>query len=215
MTRTGNPVVDAIDGVAASNGRLRLAMLLGAHMESGWNAGSVGDNGHSFGPFQINFPTHPGVSAAQATNPAWAAAYMRGQYLAGVARVPDTMWASDPKHAAALAAYYAERPKQMYGQRAIDTAWNAVQQLGGAASDGLPQAGVGAGAAPGPGTAPGTDPFGGTASPVSTFNPVGWLTGSIAKDIGPLVLTGLFLLGGIGLVVLGAWRSAQTEGAIR
>jgi hypothetical protein len=210
MIGTGNPVVDAIDSVTGNDGRLRLAMLVGAHMESGWNAGDVGDNGHSFGPFQINFPSHPGVTSAQATNPTWAATYMRPQYAAGVARVPDTMWASDPKHAAALAAYYAERPAQMYNQRAIDAAWTAVQQLAGSTGDGLPQGGVGAGASVGGGTAPGTGQSGG-AAPVSTFNPVGWLAGSIAKDIGPLVLTGLFLLGGIGLVVLGAWRSAQTE----
>jgi hypothetical protein len=199
-TNSGNPVVDAIDSLVA-NQRVRLAMLMGAHMESGWNRTAVGDHGNSFGPFQINAPTHPGVSVAQAEDPSWAVRYMLGPYTGGVAHVPDSLWSSDPKHAAALAAFYAERPKDMYGQRAIDSAWTDVQRIG---TGTLPAGGTGA---PVAGSAPATTTPG---TGLESFsNP---LT-DVAKSARAVAITAVFALGGIGLVAMGAWRStARTTG---
>jgi hypothetical protein len=120
-----NSVVDAINQVA-SNARVRLAMLMGAKLESGWNAAAVGDNGHSFGAFQINLPAHPNVSAASAKDPAFAARFMLPSYEAGVNRVDPAMWNSDPALAAAQAAFYAERPKVMYPIDRVRGSWGAV-----------------------------------------------------------------------------------------
>lgn len=201
-TRTGNPVVDAINA-EVTNGRVRLAMLIGAHLESGWNTHATGDNGQSHGAFQIYFAAHPGITVAQAEDPVWATRYMLGSYTAGVARVPERMWSTDPKNAAALAAFYAERPRVMYPQRRIDNAWDDVQRIG---TGSIPGAGAGAptaSTAPATGTATGTATGGG--AEFALPNPLGGLS----KDITSLVLRGLFALGGIGLVVLGVWRTAR------
>lgn len=121
----GNLVIDAINSVA-SNARVRLAMLMGTKLESGWNAGAVGDNGNSVGAFQINLPAHPNVSAASAKDPAFAARFMLSAYEAGVNRVDPALWNSDPALAAATAAFYAEHPKTMYATNNIRSSWNDV-----------------------------------------------------------------------------------------
>lgn len=120
-----NTVVDAINRVS-SNARVRLAMLMGAYLESGWNPNAVGDSGNSHGPFQIHLPAHPGVTAAQAKDPNFAAQYMLKAYEAGVNRVDPAMWNSNPAIAAATAAFYAERPKVMYPGDRITKAWPTV-----------------------------------------------------------------------------------------
>jgi cell wall-associated NlpC family hydrolase len=125
---TPNPVVAAIDRLV-SNGRVRLAMLVGSGLESGWDPHQVGDNGTSFGPYQMHIGgalTAAGGTPQQAQDPAWATRAMLGAYTAAVARVPDRLWNSDPKNAAALAAYYAERPARMYEQGRIDSVWRQV-----------------------------------------------------------------------------------------
>jgi hypothetical protein len=120
-----NPVVDAI--LAKTTDRnTRLALLMGSNLESGWNPSAVGDNNTSFGPFQIHLPAHPGVTAAQAEDPGFAVDYMFGAYQAGVSRVPSSLWSSDPATAAATAAYYAERPAQMYPAPRVQAAWPGV-----------------------------------------------------------------------------------------
>lgn len=121
---SNNVVVNAIMA-ATGDARLQAAMLMGSKLESGWNPSSVGDQGTSFGPFQIHLPAHPGVTAAEAENPSWAVNYMMPAYEAGVAKVSDALWQSDPAQAAATAAYYAERPAKMYSGYA--GLWSAVQ----------------------------------------------------------------------------------------
>jgi hypothetical protein len=134
-----NPVVDAILA-KTSDQHLRLALLMGSNLESGWNPNAVGDYNTSFGPFQIHLPAHPGVTQAQAENPAWAVNYMFGEYQAGVNRVPSSLWASNPATAAATAAFYAERPSTMYPSDRVSTAWPAVNAAasGGGVSIGGP-----------------------------------------------------------------------------
>lgn len=132
---TGNAVVDAIRAHAGSN-RVILAMLMGAWLESGWRASAVGDNGSSYGPYQIHLPAHPGVSAAEAQDPVFATKYMLKSYQAGVNRVDAAEWNANPAMAAAKAAFYAERPAQMYPTSRINAAWPEVQKAAGGGSIG-------------------------------------------------------------------------------
>lgn len=127
---SGNAVVDAIRSVA-SNNRVLLSMLMGAKLEGGWVTSAVGDNGSSFGPFQIHLPAHPGVTRAQAQDPVFAAKYMLKSYEAGANRVDAALWNSNPAMAAATAAFYAERPAKMYPTDRINAAWNDVQSASG------------------------------------------------------------------------------------
>lgn len=122
----GNPVVDAILGVS-NDAHVRAAMLMGAQLESGMSTGAVGDNGNSYGPFQIYLVAHPNVSASQAKDPGWASAFMLPAYQAGVNKVTPSLWTADPAKAAATAAYYAERPKVMYPESRFRGAWSTVQ----------------------------------------------------------------------------------------
>jgi hypothetical protein len=120
-----NSVVQAIVNVAGGDPHLEAAMLMGSSLESGWNVSSVGDQGTSFGPFQIHLPAHPGVTASQASDPTFAAQFMKPAYQAGVAKVNPGLWQSDPAQAAATAAYYAERPAKMYS--GYESKWSQVQ----------------------------------------------------------------------------------------
>jgi hypothetical protein len=125
-----NTSVDAINRQAPNN-RVKLAMLMGGMLESGLNPLAVGDNGKSHGIFQIFLTAHPNVSPAQAHDPDFAVRFMLPAYTAGVSKVDAALWNSNPKQAAALAAYYAEHPKVMYPQTRIDSAWPTVQSLFG------------------------------------------------------------------------------------
>lgn len=179
-------VIDAINATAG-NARVRLAMTMGAGLESTWTARIVNSIGAT-GPFQILLSVHPGVSASQAEDPTFAARYMLGPYQAAVARVPDSLWNSDPKNAAALAAYYAEAPEAMYPQGRIDAVWAAMgaNRWGGGGTPGAPAAG---------GSSGGVQP--------AIFNPLS------TSDWRKLMLTGLFVAGGVVLVAAGAWRSVS------
>lgn len=120
-------LVSAIFG-ATSDSRVRLAMLMGSKLESGWNTTAVGDNGQSHGPFQIFLKFHPSMTKAKAQDPVLATQYMLPSYRAGVSRVPDSLWQGDPAKAAATAAFYAERPKVMYPDSRVRGAWPDVQK---------------------------------------------------------------------------------------
>lgn len=128
-------VLQAVDSVT-QNARVRASMLLGSWLESGQNPGAVGDNGTSFGPWQIHTPVHPDISSAQAENPAAAAAYMEPAYANAVAGIPDALWQSNPQQAAEEAAYAAEAPSVDYytsaGSSAVGQAWQkTLQELSG------------------------------------------------------------------------------------
>lgn len=121
-----NSAIDAIFGVT-QDARIRMAMVMGGLLESGLNPNAVGDNGKSFGIFQIYTVAHPNVSPAQAKDPQFAAKYMLPAYTSGVAKVPDAVWQANPAKAAATAAYYAERPKNMYPDSRVTANWPKVQ----------------------------------------------------------------------------------------
>jgi len=183
----------------APDSHTRLAMIMGSGLESSWSP-ATGDHGTSFGPFQIHLPAHPGVSASEAKDPTFAVRYMLPSYEAGVAKVADSLWQSDPKSAAALAAFYAERPANMYAARRVASVWSRMQsnQYG----TGVPTAGSA--------NAGGTDP---TPTDPTGTDTSGFLGLPSASDIGDKVyavtITAVFVLGGVGLVGLGAYRAVQ------
>lgn len=176
----------------APNSRVRLAMIMGSGLESTWSP-ATGDQGTSFGPFQIHLPAHPGVSAAEAKDPAFAVRYMLGAYTTGVAKVPESLWQSDPKNAAALAAFYAERPKNMYAQSRIDSVWGKMQSSNYGSGD------VGSV----PPALGGSSPNG---SGPQGLIPIPGVSGAV-DQVKNLVITSVFALGGIALVALGMYRS--------
>lgn len=182
--------MDVKTAVAAvtNDGRVTTAMLLGALLEGGSISGpwAPGDQGTSFGPWQIHLPAHPGVSESDAENPLMAAMIMAPEYSAAVAQIPATAWQSDPMDAAAEAVYLAERPAQMYPPARVLAAWTALQ--GG---------GTRAGGVPGPG---GTS---GGVAPVSFGGDVG--SGLVSQLLGPLTPGNLarFGVAVLGVVAIG------------
>lgn len=178
---SNNAVVNAIMA-ATGDARLQAALLMGSKLESGWNTSSVGDHGTSFGPFQIHLPAHPGVSVSEAENPAWAVNYMLPAYEAGVAKVPNSLWQSDPAQAAATAAFYAERPAKMY--TGFAGLWSQVQ----AAMNGQSVATGGGTSTPGATTA------GSVTS--SILGPIESQIGIVGNDMfmGGLMVTGIILI---------------------
>ncbi len=124
-----NALVSAIDSIVTDD-RVRLAMLMGSYMEGGWGPTyNVGDRGTSFGPYQMHIGgalTSSGLTPKQAEDPVLATRAMLGSYQGAVAKVSDAQWKSNPKQAAALAAYYAEHPAHMYPSDRVNAAWNAV-----------------------------------------------------------------------------------------
>lgn len=183
----GNVVVDAIMQ-ATSDSRTRMAMLMGSKLESGWNPESVGDHGTSFGPFQIHLPAHPGVSAAQAKDPVFAAKYMAGAYQQGVNKVNPGLWNSDPAMAAATAAFYAERPAVMYPTSRYRAAWSEVS----AALSGAP---VGTGN----GMVPAGNPVSDTVSGFTSF----------FGDTFNHIMFGLLMAGGVIVMGVGLYLFAK------
>lgn len=211
-TSTGNSVVDAILAVT-SNLRVRQAMLLGSHLESGWNPTAVGDQGTSFGPFQMHIGgalTAQGGTPQQAEDPTWAAQHMLGYYESGVNSVPASLWTSNPEQASEEAAVSAEGPATSYynsqGQGAVDAAWTATQ----AALNGVVSSG---GSAPG-GTGGGNGVT--TTSATGSFWSGFWngLLGSAAgpsfSPVDGLERLGLIILGGL-LILLGIYMLAGKQ----
>lgn len=126
-----------------SDARLQIAMTMAPFLEGGGSSpiGSggwgVGDQGHSYGPYQINLPYHPGQTAASATNPSQAVAYMLSAYQSAEAKVSSALWGSNPAQAAEETIYYAEHPSVDYysshGTSAVNQAYaNAVNALASA-----------------------------------------------------------------------------------
>jgi len=221
---TTNPVVQAILSMV-SDPHVREAELIGTYLESGANATAVGDNGNSWGPFQINGPSHPGITAAQAEDPSWAVQYMTPEYEAAVAQVPASLWSSNPEQAAERAADLAERPQNDYyvarGAATVDQAWaNAVAALNG--QDVGPLSGYAPLGGSATGTATGQDaslpgwirslfPGGGLDTPGKILQGSGIDPGSIVSSavtsIEKYGLMALFVAAGVGLVVVGLARA--------
>lgn len=197
--------VSAAVSSLTGDSRVATAMLLGALLEGGSLDGPwpPGDQGTSFGPWQIHLPAHPGVTQADAENPLTAALFMLPSYTQAVQRIPDANWQSDPMGSAAEAVYLAERPAAMYPPARVAAAWAALKGGGS-----LP---VGGGGAPG-GT--GVVPAGYQFSPLDAPQPgdtyVGpvdvsgvardAVKGFVAQLLGPLTPANL---GRFGVAVIG------------
>ncbi len=125
---SGQTPLEANIDLVTDDPRVRMSMRMGSILEGGNLVGGwgVGDNGSSFGPFQIHLPAHPGVTRDQAEDPQWAATYMAPYYINAVNKVPPQLWQTDPAQAAALATYYAESPAEMYDPQRVDEAWGQV-----------------------------------------------------------------------------------------
>jgi hypothetical protein len=141
------PVEAAVDATT-TDPRVRMAMKLGAYLEGGLGPNfNAGDGGMSWGPFQINHNQgmHSDIGRAESEDPARAAQYMLPEYQAAVSQVPAELWDSDPKAAAARAAYLAERPAAMYDPIRVDAGWNTVFGTGATGGGGLPSLPLGLG----------------------------------------------------------------------
>jgi cell wall-associated NlpC family hydrolase len=123
----------AIDKYAGDDRDLALAMRVGALLEGGSLTGpwASGDQGQSHGPYQIYQGAHAGrISVQDSLDPDAATRYMLADYRAGVNRVRSEypgLFQSDPYKAAALAAFYAERPAAMYPEQRIAYARSVLQ----------------------------------------------------------------------------------------
>lgn len=130
------PVPKAILG-QTTNLRTREAMMVGSHLEGGWYPPfAVGDNGTSFGPYQMHEGgalTSSGLTPSQAENPVKATKAMFGSYTNAVNQISETLWSSNPEKAAEESAFLAESPAVDYyssqGAGAVDSAWNDTQDV--------------------------------------------------------------------------------------
>jgi hypothetical protein len=127
------------------NLRLRESLLLGSALEGGWGPRfPVGDQGTSFGPFQMHeggMLTSLGGTPRQAEDPKWAVKAILPTYASAVNAISNQKWQQDPEGAAEQAAVIAERPAQDYfaarGTSTVNQAWAATRkQLAGKHSQG-------------------------------------------------------------------------------
>lgn len=130
------PVPAAILG-QTTNLRTREAMMMGSHLEGGWYPPfPVGDNGTSFGPYQMHEGgalTSSGLTPTQADNPVKATKAMFGSYTNAVNQISEQLWTSNPEKAAEESAFLAESPAVDYyssqGAGAVDSAWTDTQDV--------------------------------------------------------------------------------------
>lgn len=191
---------------SAPNSRVRLAMIMGSGLESTWSPATSQPPEKSYGPFQINLRANPGVTEQQAKDIRFSVGYMLPRYLVGVSKVSDDLWRSDPKNAAALAAFYAERPAKMYAQSRVNNVWAAMQSNNYGTGDVSPGSANGSGIDPPIGSSGSID---GTAGGDNQS----FLGLPSASDIGDKIfavtMIALFTLGGVGLVGAGVYRAVQ------
>lgn len=130
------PVPAAILG-QTTNLRTREAMMVGSHLEGGWYPPfPVGDQGTSFGPYQMHIGgalTSSGLTPTQAENPVKATKAMFGSYTSAVNQISEQLWTSNPEKAAEESAFLAESPAVDYyssqGAASVDSAWTDTQDV--------------------------------------------------------------------------------------
>lgn len=189
--------------------RIREAMMVGSYLETTWDPTSVGDQGTSFGPFQMHIGgelTAQGGTPSQAQDPVWAAQHMLASYTRGVNRVSASLWQSDPARAAEQAAVFAEVPAQDYyatqGASRVSQAWAATQKaLGGSAGSTLPAINI-----PGLGGIPGVGGGDILSSLLSLFG---------ISDIKDLAERGGLIIFGAILVFVGLFVATKSEGKVK
>lgn len=118
------------------NLRLRESMMLGSSLEGGWNPPfGVGDNGTSFGPYQMHEGgalTSSGLTPQQAEDPSLSTKAMMPAYASAVNQISDQEWKNNPEQAAEQAAVIAEAPAQDYyttdGVQTVNLHWTNTQR---------------------------------------------------------------------------------------
>lgn len=187
MSTTLDPVAATIVAVAQQHGVDPRLALADAEQESGLNPSAVGDQGTSFGLYQLHEGGELGaLTPQQAFDPATNA----GVALGVMGTVASTHPGADPGTIAALA----ERPANAGAYAAsVDRIYNNPNffpTVGAAGSNG---------------SAPSTTP---AATPSTAATTVGLLTnpvGTVKKAAGYIVLVSA----GAGMVLLGVWKAAN------
>ncbi len=194
-SQTGTPdTVAAQVNAQTTDARVRLALLMAPFLEGGGSnplgAGGwgVGDNGHSFGPYQINLPFHPSMNQQTATDPAAAVAYMLPAYTNAVNAQPASLWQTNPERAAEQAIQAAENPATDYysshGASSVHSAYTAALAAVGNPSTGGTGPVIGPPTGLGTGTpAPSSDSLGGL-GPLGPLTPFGLLPGLASGSLG-------------------------------
>lgn len=110
---TNDNFFQAVVTDAKGNNRVILGMLEGSELESGQSNEIVAG---AYGYFQIQDPgvVNPGVTIADALNPAWSADYMYPRYLNALNTVDPALWTSNPEAAGEQDAFAAEHPTVNY-----------------------------------------------------------------------------------------------------
>jgi cell wall-associated NlpC family hydrolase len=149
---TAGDIWGVIDEETQGDPQLAQALKLAVQLESGGRADAVGDQGQSYGFYQIYQPAHGrNITPEQSRDPRQATRYRLAEFRQAkdrVTRERPGLWESDPMSAAALTAFYAQRPAQMYGAANVQNAWQTVQQRQAAPPPGLPAAVAPAAATP-------------------------------------------------------------------
>jgi hypothetical protein len=131
------PAVPAAILGATPNLRAREAMMVGSHLEGGWEPPfGIGDNGTSFGPYQMHIGgalTASGLSPKQAEDPTLSTKAMLQSYQSAVNQISESTWTNNPELAAEQSARIAESPAQDYytsqGRASVDAAWSDTQDV--------------------------------------------------------------------------------------
>jgi hypothetical protein len=131
------PPVPAAIMHTTTNLRTREAMMVGSHLEGGWYPPfPVGDQGTSFGPYQMHEGgalTSSGLTPSQAENPTRATKAMLAAYEDAVNQISEQLWSSNPEKASEESAFLAERPAVDYyssqGAGAVNSAWTDTQDV--------------------------------------------------------------------------------------
>ena len=211
---------------ATTNARTREAMLLGSGLEGGWASPyPVGDQGTSFGPYQLH-DGRGGLNQAQAENPTMATHVMLPSYEDAVNQISDKEWDDDPENAAEQAAQIAEAPAQSYyaaqGRPKVNEVWaNTRKQMahGGHSTAGMPPNAQLTSAGGGVGGALGLIPGGSVLQFLlglltkGASGEAGSIGSGFAKDferIGLVIFGGLLVL--VGLIILAMPAAQKTIG---
>jgi murein DD-endopeptidase MepM/ murein hydrolase activator NlpD len=129
---TAGDIWGVIDEEARDDPRLAQALKLAVQLESGGRAEAVGDQGQSHGFYQIHQPAHGrNITPEQSRDPRRATQYRLAEFRQAkdrVTRERPGLWEANPMEAAALTAFWAQRPAQMYGAANVQQAWQTIQQ---------------------------------------------------------------------------------------
>lgn len=125
--RPAGDIWGVIDQETGGDDKLARSMKMAVLLESGGDGNAVGDGGVSHGYFQINQDAHASaITPEQSRDARSATRYMLPAFRQALQQVPDALWESDPRQAAAMVAFYAERPAVMYDANTVASRWDQM-----------------------------------------------------------------------------------------